>query len=153
MRLRLVEGTPPEAAWSECLEYYGLYGETMDGTPFVVATDRVEVSLRDGTRTLTKMRPLPPGTIITITVRDAAPHDVKVVKPGPAVEWLTWGQVKTGGTVVAKDGKAYIKSAYMSGYRLDANLIVAEADMIVHYYRRPFDPWSLVPVEESEVTT
>lgn len=148
MRLRLVEGTPPEAEYSNLLPTFRVFGEREDGSVIFADCERSEWSLENGRANKDYVRPLPPGTIITITVRDAAPHSVCVDRPGPVVEWLTWGQVKSGEVVVAKDGKAYIKSAVRSGYRLDVNLEFLETDMIGHQYRRPFAPWSLVPVEE-----
>lgn len=153
MRLKLVEGTPPEAEYYRMMPDGCMFGERKGGG--IVFRDDIcnEWTLTDGQVSVNDVRPLPPGTTITITVRDAAPHDVRVEKPQPAVKWLTWGQIEVGEPVIAKDGKVYIKSAVRSGYRLDVNLGFLEADMIGHHYRRPFAPWSLVPVEESEVKT
>lgn len=153
MRLKLVEGTPPEAEYYRMMPDGCMFGERKGGG--IVFRDDIcnEWTLTDGQVSVNDVRPLPPGTTITITVRDAAPHDVKVVKPQQGAAWLDWWKFESGDVAVSKYGNWYLKLPNGDGYRFRSDIKTELLDMQKEVYRRPFAPWSLVPVEESEVKT
>lgn len=149
MRLKLIEGKPPEGEWGHCLHGYGSYGETKDGTAFILSSALSGIALAGGTYVGEPfVRPLPPGTVITITVRESAPHSVQVVKPTPAVEWVRWDQVPFGGTVVDRQSGVWLKLPDSSGACVKSGCVFSYKIMLQDSYRRPFDPWWLEPVVE-----
>jgi hypothetical protein len=125
-----------------------MFGERKGGVIVFRDENRDEWLLEDGEANGSDVRPLPPGTVITITVRDAAPHDVQVVKPKQGAVWLDWWRFESGDVAVSRHGNWYLKLPNGDGYRFHSDIKTELLDMQKEVYRRPFDPWSLVPVEE-----
>lgn len=144
-RMRLVEA--PSAA--EEFQNRSVIGELVEspGGDIILQGQPGSVRLRDGLSAHGRTRLLPVGTVITITVREVPPHEVRVEIPD-TTEWLDWNEVAPGETVTVQGGYVYTKIENGDGYCWNAYRVDLNKFMQGVQYRRPREPWHLVPVKE-----